>query len=264
MLGRLVRLTLSTLAKTPEEVFARHQSEVSKVADRFNFMNDAMSFRLHRLWKIELASMLGTMYAGKPLRFLDLCSGSGDIACKVTDKMRAELKELYLKQAPYSVSMVDCNPDMIRVCKARMIAEDYPFAGIEEARAEDLPFEKDTFDAVLCSFGFRSIVDQSKALDEVLRVLKPGGRLLTLEFGKIENPILDFAFSAYKRGVIPVLGEFYENNYASYEYFANSLDSFQTAEQWKTQLRQAGFSLVTHKDVMGGLVMIHSGVKLLE
>jgi len=264
MLGRLVRLTLSTLAKTPEEVFARHQSEVSKVADRFNFMNDAMTFRMHRLWKIELADMLGTMYAGKPLHFLDLCAASGDVACKLTDKMRAEMKEMYLKQAPFTVSMVDCNPDMIRVCKARMIAEDYPFAGITEARAEDLPFEKDTFDAVVCSFGFRSIVDKAKALDEAMRVLKPGGRLLTLEFGKVENPILNFAYSAYKRAIIPALGQFYENNYDSYEFFANSIDSFYTAEEWKTHLSQAGFSLVTHKDLMGGIVMVHSGVKLLE
>jgi len=221
----------------------------SSVASKYDVMNDVMSFGIHRLWKKIAMSHTGLK---KGQRALDVAGGTGDLT-------------LYLsKQVGPSGQVVisDINPDMLEQGRRRLI--DKGIAGnvkFVEADAEELPFEENSFDCVTIAFGLRNVTNKDKALASMFRVLKPGGRLLILEFSKPMTG-LDRIYDFYSFNVLPVMGKLIANDADSYRYLAESIRMHPGQGALKEMMEQAGFERCTYHNMTGGIVALHKGFKL--
>ena len=223
-----------------------------KVADRYDLMNDLMSFGLHRMWKdIFVAGMRPSRT--RPFAILDMAGGTGDIAFRLARAGGPQTR----------VTVADINPDMLRVGAERanrLRLEDR--VSFVEANAEALPFESDRFDGYTIAFGIRNVPRIEKALSEAHRVLKRGGRLLCLEFSRIDLPVLDRLYDAYSFTAIPAIGKAVTGDGAPYRYLVESIRQFPPPETFAGMIAQAGFSRVQFTALSGGVVAIHSAWKL--
>ncbi len=219
------------------------------VASRYDVMNDLMSLGIHRLWKrftIELS-------AARPGHcVLDIAGGTGDLAKQfariVGDTGR--------------VVLADINDSMLRVGRDRLL--DQGFVGnleFVQANAECLPFPDNTFDCITIAFGLRNVTDKDAALRSMCRVLKPGGRLLVLEFSKTHNPLLTKAYDAYSFYLLPMMGKLVAGDAQSYQYLAESIRMHPDQETLAGMMQQAGFANTTYHNMTGGIVAVHEGVK---
>lgn len=219
------------------------------VADKYDLMNDLMSFGVHRLWKrycIEMA-------AARPgQRILDLAGGTGDLTMKFSKLVGANGK----------VVLADINGSMLNVGRDRLLDKGYT-GNIEfvQANAESLPFEDNSFDCCTISFGLRNVTDKQKALESIFRVLKPGGRLLVLEFSKPESELLRKAYDRYSFSMLPLMGKLVTNDAESYRYLAESIRMHPDQKTLKHMMRQAGFEQVEFNNLTGGIVALHRGFK---
>lgn len=221
----------------------------SSVASRYDVMNDAMSFGIHRLWK---RAMIDQLALRPGMSLLDVAGGTGDITL------------LALKRQPnLQVTMTDINPDMLAAGKARIL-DSYGKLPIEftVADAESLPFPKNSFDRVSMAFGIRNVTHIERALASIHGVLKPGGKFVCLEFSKPAMPWLEKVYDAYSFNVIPWLGEIISKDRAAYQYLVESIRMFPTQDQFATMLKQAGFARTSYTNLTGGIVAIHSGVRI--
>ncbi len=217
------------------------------VADKYDLMNDLMSLGVHRLWKRHFIAISG-IQPGQ--RVLDLAGGTGDIAALMSKQVGAHGR----------VVLSDINAAMLAVGRRRM--EDRGLVGNIEyslANAEQLPFADAEFDAVTIAFGLRNVTDQPAALKEMLRVLKPGGRAMILEFSSVEFAGLKKIYDTYSFGILPRLGKIIANDEDSYRYLAESIRKHPDQEKLAGMLEDAGFSNVTYRNMTGGIVAIHSG-----
>lgn len=222
----------------------------SSVAGKYDLMNDVMSFGIHRLWK-KIAMCHTGLKKGQ--RALDVAGGTGDLTIHMSKQVGPTGE----------VIISDINADMLEQGRRRLI--DMGIAGnvsFVEANAEDLPFEENSFNCVTIAFGLRNVTDKGKALRSMLRVLKPGGRLLVLEFSKPVIPGLNQAYDFYSFKLLPLMGKLIANDADSYKYLAESIRMHPDQGTLKTMMEQAGFERCTYHNMSGGIVALHKGFKL--
>ncbi|CAG4884853.1 bifunctional 2-octaprenyl-6-methoxy-1,4-benzoquinone methylase and S-adenosylmethionine:2-DMK methyltransferase [Georgfuchsia toluolica] len=231
-----------------EEEKAQHVAGVfSSVAQKYDVMNDLMSAGLHRLWK-RFAIELSGVRAGQ--RVLDVAGGTADLS-------RAFLK----RTGPSGeVWLTDINNAMLTVGRDRLLDRGI-LTPTAQCDAEKLPFPANYFDCVSVAFGLRNMTHKDRALAEMQRVLRPGGRLLVLEFSKVWGP-LEKIYDLYSFKVLPWLGEKIAHDAESYRYLAESIRMHPDQKTLKTMMEQAGFSRVEYFNLTGGVVALHRGYKL--
>lgn len=221
----------------------------SSVADSYDVMNDCMSFGVHRLWKCFAASQSGLKRGGHAL---DVAAGSGDLSRQLAKQVGNSGK----------VILTDINPDMLAQGKARMM--DSGFVGNIEyaiADAENLQFADNQFDCVSISFGLRNVTRKQQALSSMCRVVKPGGRLLVLEFSKPIIPALAGIYDIYSFNVIPKIGKIVANDEYSYRYLVESIRRHPDQKTLRDMILCAGFDEVKYHNMSGGIVALHIGYK---
>jgi demethylmenaquinone methyltransferase/2-methoxy-6-polyprenyl-1,4-benzoquinol methylase len=210
-------------------------------------MNDLMSAGMHRLWKRFTIEMSGVRPGS---RVLDVASGSGDLALSFAKRAgpRGE------------VWMTDINSAMLRVGRDRLLDEGVVLPAVL-SNAEKLPFPDDYFDCVSVAFGLRNMTHKDVALAEMQRVLRPGGRLLVLEFSQVWKPLQPL-YDAYSFKVLPFMGKLVAKDAESYQYLAESIRMHPSQEELKTMLEAAGLSKVDYFNFTAGVVALHRGFKL--
>ncbi|WP_019528372.1 bifunctional demethylmenaquinone methyltransferase/2-methoxy-6-polyprenyl-1,4-benzoquinol methylase UbiE [Dasania marina] len=219
------------------------------VAAKYDLMNDLMSAGVHRIWKRFTIELSGVR-AGHQV--LDIAGGTGDLAAKFSKLVGPEGR----------VVLADINESMLRVGRDKLtdrgIVGNIEYA---QANAEALPFPDNTFDCITIAFGLRNVTDKDKALRSMLRVLKPGGRLLVLEFSKPQNELLSKAYDAYSFNLLPVMGKLITNDAESYRYLAESIRMHPDQETLKNMMEHAGFARCEFHNMTGGVVALHKGIK---
>jgi demethylmenaquinone methyltransferase/2-methoxy-6-polyprenyl-1,4-benzoquinol methylase len=219
------------------------------VAGNYDLMNDLMSLGVHRAWKRDFVGNSGVRLGD---RVLDLAGGTGDIAALLSDRVGTHGR----------VVLTDINDAMLEVGRRRL--EDRGIVGSVSyalVNAEALPFADCGFDAVTIAFGLRNVTDKAAALREMHRVLKPGGRALILEFSEVRHEPLKLAYDAWSFGVLPLLGKLVADDEDSYRYLAESIRKHPPQEELAGMMREAGFTDVRYRNLTGGIVAIHSGVR---
>lgn len=223
-----------------------------KVADRYDVMNDLMSAGLHRAWKAAMVAWLAP--SKRPgFKSLDVAGGTGDVAFRIVESSNRNAH----------VTVLDINGSMLGVGRDRAIKR-----GIDqnltfvEANAEELPFEDSSFDAYTIAFGIRNVPRIDVALSEAFRVLKPGGRLLCLEFSEVTMPVLDKVYDTWSFNAIPRIGQMVAGDADSYRYLVESIRTFPNQQNFADMIKTAGFSRVTWRDYSGGIAALHSSWKI--
>jgi demethylmenaquinone methyltransferase / 2-methoxy-6-polyprenyl-1,4-benzoquinol methylase len=216
------------------------------VAPKYDVMNDLMSMGLHRAWKAYTV-LVANVKEGQQV--LDIAGGTGDLAMAFASKVGASGRVVH----------TDINEAMLREGRNRLID-----AGVNlptlVCDAEHLPFADASFDLVTVAFGLRNMTHKDVALSEMNRVLKPGGKLLVLEFSKIAKP-LEKIYDWYSFKVLPRIGKLVANDDASYQYLAESIRMHPGQEELKTMMRKGGFGHVDYHNMAGGVVALHVGIK---
>lgn len=234
--------------KVPVDEKAKHVAEVfSSVAKKYDVMNDLMSMGLHRLWK-KFAIEISSVRKGE--RVLDVAGGTADLS-------RAFAKRV---GPTGQVWLTDINNAMLTVGRDRLLDEGM-ILPVAQCDAEKLPFPDNYFDCVTVAFGLRNMTHKDKALAEMKRVLKPGGRLLVLEFSKIWEP-LSTAYDVYSFKLLPWLGKKVANDADSYRYLAESIRMHPDQNTLQHMMEQSGLEKVEYFNLTAGVVALHRGYKL--
>jgi demethylmenaquinone methyltransferase/2-methoxy-6-polyprenyl-1,4-benzoquinol methylase len=221
----------------------------TNVASRYDVMNDVMSGGVHRLWK---DAMMDWLAPRDGQRLLDVAGGTGDIAFR------------FLKRAPGATATVlDMTESMLiegeRRSEAAQLAEKLDWV-VGDAMA--LPFEDNSFDVYTISFGIRNVTRIPDALSEAFRVLRPGGRLMVLEFSQLPNDGLQRLYDLYSFNVIPRMGQMIAGDRDSYQYLVESIRKFPDQETFAGMIRDAGFERVAYRNLSFGIAALHSGWKI--
>ncbi len=220
------------------------------VADKYDIMNDLMSVGVHRLWK---KYTIDTSAAKKGDVILDLAGGTGDLAIKFSRIVGPD----------GAVTLSDINESMLENGRRRLT--DMGIVGNVNyvlADAQDLPFPDNHFDIVTMAFGLRNVTDKDKALRSIFRTLKPGGKLMVLEFSKPILPGLSTFYDQYSFKFLPLMGKLIANDAESYRYLAESIRMHPDQETLKGMMEDAGFERTAYHNMTGGIVALHTGYKL--
>jgi len=223
------------------------------VARRYDLMNDLMSGGLHRAWKDALVTTVNPPRSDKTFALLDLAGGTGDVAFRVVEAGGAGTR----------VTVCDINAEMLSV--GRELAAERGHDGavsFEQGNAEELPYPDRSFDCVTIAFGIRNVPRIERALSEVFRVLRIGGRFLCLEFSNVDVPGFDKLYELYSFQVIPRVGEAVTGDREAYQYLVESIRKFPKPKIFAEMIEQADFRRVSFKAMTGGVVALHSGWKL--
>jgi demethylmenaquinone methyltransferase/2-methoxy-6-polyprenyl-1,4-benzoquinol methylase len=219
----------------------------TSVASKYDIMNDLMSVGLHRIWK-RFAVGQANVHEGQ--RVLDIAGGSGDLSRLFLDKVGSSGQ----------VVLTDINNAMLRVGRDRLLDEGKA-TPTAQCDAEHLPFPDNYFDCVSIAFGLRNVTHKDAALREMHRVLKPGGRVIVLEFSKVAKP-LETMYDLYSFKLLPKMGEIIANDADSYRYLAESIRMHPGQEELKQMMVEAGLERVEYFNMTGGVVAVHRGYKL--
>ncbi|PPR98715.1 hypothetical protein GOBAR_AA21943 [Gossypium barbadense] len=240
----------------------------SNVASNYDLMNDFMSGGLHRLWKDRLVSKLSP-FPG--MKHLDVAGGTGDVAFRILESVNS-IKRRALQdplnddlQEETRIYVCDINPNMLDVGKNRALekglGEDKSLVWVQ-GDAEALSFEDNSMDGYTIAFGIRNVTHIEKVLSEAYRVLKWGGRFLCLELSHVDIPVFKELYDFYSFSVIPRLGEIVAGDRESYQYLVESIRRFPPQEKFASMIADAGFQKVEYENLVGGVVAIHSGLKI--
>ena len=233
--------------KVPEEEKARRVAGVfDSVASRYDIMNDLMSAGLHRVWKRFTVEQSG-LRPGQ--RALDVAGGTADLAVQFARRVGPTGE----------VVLTDINGAMLARGRDRMVDAGVPVPAVQ-CDAEKLPFPDEHFDCVSVAFGLRNMTHKDRALAEMRRVLRPGGRLLVLEFSRVWEPLRP-AYDAYSLRLLPLLGKLVANDSESYRYLAESIRVHPDQEQLKSLMEQAGLERVEYFNLTAGVVALHRGYR---
>jgi len=231
-----------------EEKTEKVKEVFDSVATNYDLMNDLMSMGVHRLWKRFMLSQTGLKMG---MKALDVAGGTGDIAAL----LREQVGESGL------VVMTDINPSMLKEGRSRLLDKGkLKNIQVIQCDAEQLPFDNDHFDCVTIAFGLRNVTVKENALKSMFRVLKPGGKLLILEFSK-PNEMLSPAYDIYSFNILPALGEWVANDRESYQYLAESIRVHPDQEKLEQMILSAGFDRAEYRNLTGGIVALHIGYK---
>jgi len=231
------------------EKAGRVRGVFGSVASKYDVMNDAMSLGIHRIWKDAMMDWLAP-HAGQ--RLLDVAGGTGDIAFR------------FLKRAGHGhATVLDLTEPMLvegrKRAEAEAMANSLDWV-VGDAMA--LPFEDNSFDVYTISFGIRNVTRPQEALNEAFRVLRPGGRLMVLEFSQIPNELMQKVYDLYSFNIIPRLGQAIANDRDSYQYLVESIRKFPDQETFLGMVRQAGFENAKYRNLSMGIACLHSGWKI--
>ncbi|MEX0284999.1 MAG: bifunctional demethylmenaquinone methyltransferase/2-methoxy-6-polyprenyl-1,4-benzoquinol methylase UbiE [Paracoccaceae bacterium] len=227
----------------------RVQGVFNSVASKYDIMNDVMSAGIHRIWKDAMMDWL----APRPgQRLLDVAGGTGDIAFR------------FLKRAGHGhATVLDLTEPMLvegrKRAEAEQMADSLDWI---TGDAMALPFPDNTFDVYTISFGIRNVVRPAEALAEAFRVLRPGGRLMVLEFSQLPNAMMQKAYDAYSFNVIPRMGQLIAQDGDSYQYLVESIRKFPDQDTFLQMVRDAGFEQAKYRNLSMGIAALHSGWKL--
>ena len=219
------------------------------VADKYDLMNDLMSFGIHRLWKRFTIDCAGVRPGQK---ILDLAGGTGDLTAKFS-RLVGDTGEVVL---------ADINDSMLKVGREKLrnkgLVSNIRYV---QANAENLPFPDNYFDLITIGFGLRNVTHKDKALASMYRALKPGGRLLVLEFSKPTNAVMSKLYDFYSFKVLPKMGQLVAKDSDSYQYLAESIRMHPDQETLKGMMEEVGFEQVTYHNLTQGVVALHRGFK---
>ena len=234
--------------KTAEKA-GRVREVFDSVAAQYDLMNDLMSGGLHRLWK-RFTIELSAVRSGQTV--LDIAGGTGDLAAKFSKLVGADGK----------VILADINAAMLSVGRDRLIDKGaLSNIDVVQADAQFLPFEDNSIDCITIAFGLRNVSDKAKALRSMHRVLKPGGRVLVLEFSKPTSPLLSKVYDAYSFSALPAMGKLITDDADSYRYLAESIRKHPDQESLLEMVEDAGFVDCRYHNMTGGIVAVHRGIK---
>lgn len=232
------------------------EDKVEKVADvfhsvasKYDVMNDLMSLGIHRIWKKLTIESSGVRPGYK---VLDIAGGTGDLTMPFSKRVGDQ----------GTVILADINSSMLNVGRDRLLNRGYG-NNIEfvQANAEALPFPDNYFNCISIAFGLRNVTNKDKALESMTRVLKPGGRLLILEFSKPTNPLLSNLYDHYSFKALPMMGKLIANDSDSYQYLAESIRMHPDQETLKGMMETAGLVNCRYQNMTGGVVALHTGIK---
>ena len=234
---------------TESEKAGRVKSIFGSVASRYDIMNDVMSGGIHRVWKDAMMDWLAPRSGQK---LLDVAGGTGDIAYR------------FLKRAGQGhATVLDLTEEMLVEGRKRAEASqmvDQLDWSVGDAMA--LPFPDNSFDVYTISFGIRNVTRPQDALNEAFRVLRPGGRLMVLEFSQIPNPAMQWAYDRYSFNLIPLMGQLIANDRDSYQYLVESIRKFPDQDVFLNMVRSAGFENAKYRNLTAGVACLHSGWKI--
>ena len=234
------------MKSTIEDKYDLVNSVFSKVHEKYDLMNDIMSLGVHRIWKNKFLDWLNPQPNTK---LIDVASGTGDIANLFNKKTENTSK----------ITCIEPNLEMFNQGKEKL----KKFENINwiNARAEKIPVNDNTYDYYTISYGLRNVSNINKSLQEAYRVLKPGGRLMCLEFSKIDNEILNSAYKQYSK-TIPLIGKIIVGSDKPYKYLIESIEKFLNQKQLVDIMIKEGFSNVEFRNLTNGISAIHSGWKI--
>ena len=221
-------------------------SVFSRVYKKYDLMNDIMSLGVHRIWKNKLIDWMNPQLNQN---LIDVASGTGDIA-KLFSKKNGNLSQ---------IACVEPNDEMYFAGKSNL--ENFKNIKWYKAKAEKLPFKNDTYDFYTISYGIRNVSDINLSLKEALRVLKPGGRFMCLEFSKIDNEMINLIYQKYSK-IIPFVGKYIVGSSKPYDYLVKSINEFYSQDELANLIKNNGFSNVEYRNLSNGISAIHSGWKI--
>ena len=221
-------------------------SVFSKVYKKYDLMNDIMSLGVHRIWKNKLIDWINPQLNQN---LIDVASGTGDIA-RLFSKKNNNLSQ---------IACVEPNDEMYFAGKSNL--ENFKNIKWYKAKAEKLPFKNDTYDFYTISYGIRNVSDINLSLKEALRVLKPGGRFMCLEFSRIDNEMINLIYQKYSK-IIPFVGKYIVGSSKPYDYLIKSINEFYSQDELANLIKNNGFSNVEYRNLSSGISAIHSGWKI--
>ncbi len=221
-------------------------SVFSKVYSKYDLMNDIMSLGVHRIWKNKLIDWMNPQ---QNENLIDVASGTGDIAKLFSKKLNNLAK----------ITCVEPNNEMYITGKKNL--EKFKYITWHKASAEKLPFKNDTFNFYTISFGIRNVSNINLALKEAMRVLKPGGRFMCLEFSKVNNEMINFLYQNYSK-TIPTIGKYIVGSQKPYEYLIKSINQFYSQKELADLMKLNGFLNTEYRNLSNGICAIHSGWKI--
>jgi demethylmenaquinone methyltransferase/2-methoxy-6-polyprenyl-1,4-benzoquinol methylase len=235
--------------QVPLEEKVHHVTNVfDSVASKYDLMNDLMSGGIHRIWKrftIELAGVK------RGQNILDLAGGTGDLAAKFATIVGSEGQ----------VVLADINDNMLEVGRERLLNKGI-LVDYAQVNAESLPFADNSFDLITIAFGLRNVTNKDAALESMLRVLKPGGKLLILEFSELKISPLKPIYDTYSFKILPFIGKIIANDSESYKYLAESIRMHPNQDNLLQMMEDAGFERCDYHNLSGGIAAVHRGYKL--